>query len=79
MRNYRPHDLLSFAQAAEVLGLSRWTVRAMADQGRLVCFVLPGDIKRIRRIKYADLVGFQRQIEASACVGSRRGEVARCS
>jgi hypothetical protein len=72
MRNYRPHSLLSFAQAAEVFGLSRWTVRAIADQGRIQTFVLPGDIKRIRPIKYADLVGFQQQIEASACVGSRR-------
>jgi len=76
-RTYHSHSLLTFAQAAEVLGLSRWTVRAIADQGRIQTFVLPGDVKRIRRIKYADLVGFQRQIEASACVGSRRGEVAR--
>ena len=33
-------------------------------------------IRRIRRVKYADLVAFQKQIEASACVGSRRQEVA---
>jgi hypothetical protein len=75
-RKYRPHSLLSFAQAGEVLGLSRWQVRAVADQGRLVCFVLPGDVKCIRRIKYADLLAFQKQIEASACVGSRRQAVA---
>ena len=76
MRQYRSHSLLSFAQAGEVLGLSRWTVRAIADQGRIQTFVLPGDIKRIRRIKYSDVLAFHQQIEASACVGSRRQAVA---
>ncbi|HRU09752.1 MAG TPA: helix-turn-helix domain-containing protein [Thermoanaerobaculia bacterium] len=75
-RKYRLHSLLTFAQAAEILGLSRWTVRDLADQGRLVTYVLPGDIRRIRRVKFGDLVAFQRQIEASACVGRRRQEVA---
>lgn len=75
-RHYRPHSLLNFSEAAAVLGLSRWQVRALADDGRLVCYVIPGDIRRIRRVKYADLVAFQKQIEASACVGSRRQEVA---
>ena len=48
-RDYRPHSLLTFAHAADILGLSRWTVRDLADDGRLVTYVLPGDIRRIRR------------------------------
>lgn len=71
-RKYRPHSLLAFAEAADVLGLSRWQVRAMADDGRFPCYVVPGDVRRIRRIKYADLMAMRTQIEASACCGSRR-------
>ena len=70
---YRSHSLLTFAQAGEVLGLSRWTVRAMADDGRLVTYTVPGDPRRIRRVRYDELLAVKRQIEESATTGSRRG------
>jgi excisionase family DNA binding protein len=73
---YRPHSLLTFAQAGEVLGLSRWTVRDLADDGRLTCYVLPGDVRGIRRIRYSELLAFREQIAGSACLGSRRMEMA---
>jgi hypothetical protein len=72
-RRYKPHSLLNFAEAGDVLGLSRWTMRDIADQGRITCFVLPGDLRRIRRVRYSELLAFQKQIEASATTGSRRG------
>jgi excisionase family DNA binding protein len=73
---YRPHSLLTFAQAGEVLGLSRWTIRDMADDGRLTTYTIPGDPRRIRRIRHDELLAVKRQIEASATTVSRRGEAA---
>jgi excisionase family DNA binding protein len=73
-RHYRPHSLLTFAQAAEVLGLSRWTVRDLADDCRFPTYVLPGCPRKIRRIRYSDVLAFKAQIAASESLGSRRCE-----
>lgn len=75
-RKYHDHSLLNFSEAGDVLGLSRWTIRDMADDGRLTTYRVPGDVRRIRRVRYADVLAVARQIAASADTASRRMRVA---
>jgi hypothetical protein len=71
-KRYRPHSLLKLSQVAEVLGLEVRAVRHIVTEGRLTTFTLPGSARPERRVKYAEVLAFLRQIEESATNGSRR-------
>jgi excisionase family DNA binding protein len=53
----------SVRQAARFVGLQPSTIKRLVDSGQLRHAVIPGDIKKWRRIPVEDLLALQRAME----------------